>query len=97
MSICIPVRKKNSLLPLPSHDQRLLPALRLPAGPLTSQRRRRPDVQIVHEFRAKLRMAEDLISKLAYNLREIQGMWRKPKSDGSGRKKADVRPHAKRR
>jgi hypothetical protein len=40
----------------------------------------RPQDQILQEFRNKLRQTEDLISKLAFNLREIQGMKRKPKN-----------------
>lgn len=91
MSIWHPARKKINLLPMPLHDQRLLPALRLPNGAFYSQKRR-PDVQIVHEFRAKLRMAEDLISKLAYNLREIQGMWRKPKTESRPTTEAVIEP-----
>jgi hypothetical protein len=31
------------------------------------------DLQIVQEFRAQLRVAEDLVAKLAFNLREISG------------------------
>ena len=37
---------------------------------------RRFDAQIVSEFRGKLRQTEDLISKLGYNLRELNKMHR---------------------
>lgn len=35
-------------------------------------KRERFDQQVVSEFRAKLRLAEDLIGKLGYSLREMQ-------------------------
>lgn len=82
MSIWTPMRKRTFLLPLPNHDQRLLPAIR-PNMRRTGRSLPRPDLQIVQEFRAKLKIAEDLISKLAYNLQEIQDFWRKPKSPES--------------
>jgi hypothetical protein len=41
---------------------------------------KRKDSQVVAEFRNKLRQTEDLISKLAFSLREIQGARRKPKT-----------------
>lgn len=36
------------------------------------------DLLVVREFRKKLRIAEDLIAKLAFNLREIQNGWVTP-------------------
>lgn len=44
---------------------------RLLAGHVSSKRERF-DQQVVSEFRAKLRLAEDLIGKLGYSLREMQ-------------------------
>jgi hypothetical protein len=41
---------------------------------------KRKDLQVVTEFRNKLRQTEDLISKLAFSLREIQGARKKPKT-----------------
>ena len=73
---------RTLLLALPKHDQSLLPAPRRLARPLAPARALRfirsvvdrgQDMQVVNEFRNKLRLAEDLISKLAYSLREIQG------------------------
>ena len=47
--------------------------------PLRTRRERSHDTQIVNEFRAKLQLAEEMISKLAFSLSEIQGMKRKPR------------------
>ena len=46
--------------------------------PFRSRREKSHDSQIVKEFRAKLQLAEEMISKLAFSLNEIQGMKRKP-------------------
>ena len=80
------------LLTLPVHDQNRLPVpRRASARLLTSSRaahafrtmlERNRDNQVVTEFRTKMRVAEDLISKLAFSLKEIQGARRrKPKSE----------------
>lgn len=42
----------------------------------TTKPRRALDLQIVQEFRAKLKATEDMMGKLAYNLREIGAGWR---------------------
>ena len=52
---------------------------------------RSQDMQVVQEFRSKLRSAEDLISKLAFSLREIQGVRRK-KKDKAAKAPAEIRP-----
>lgn len=92
MLFWIPSHSKYSLLllPIPIHDHRHLPAPhspRLPREQKAPARPHRQDVQIVQEFRAKLRLTEELISKLAFNLREIHGLreiqgriWRKTKT-----------------
>lgn len=69
-------------LVVPQHDQQHLPVpvtgrrntSRAPAARLAA----RTSHQIVTEFRAKMKAAEDLISKLAFSLREIQGLRRRP-------------------
>lgn len=70
-------RASRILLPRPAHDRRKLPAIRINHSTRIS---RAQDSQIVQEFRSKLKVAEDLISKLAFSLREIQGMRRRPKA-----------------
>ena len=40
--------------------------------------RKKRDSLIVQEFRANLRAAEELVSKLGYSLRELQDLWRRP-------------------
>lgn len=71
-------------LALPKHDQTLLPVptsedqspVSIPTRAMRfiqSIADRRENMRIVFEFRDKLRTAEELISKLAYSLREIQG------------------------
>lgn len=86
MSTWVRMRPKMFLLPLPAHDRKLLPSLRgigfissrTGSSPKTQRPKdKRADTQMVQEFRAKLRLAEEMISKLAFNLREIQGAWRK--------------------
>src|SRR4051794_33017886 len=78
------------LLPLPVHDQNHLPVPRRSTGRLLTSSRAarafrsvlesRRNTQVVNEFRSKMRVAEDLISKLAFSLKEIQGARRrKPK------------------
>jgi hypothetical protein len=74
---------RHRLLPQPLHNGRLLPVLRVPRAAekklgLLRQARREAQNQIVAEFRSKLRLAEDLMSKLNYNLREIQATWNSP-------------------
>jgi hypothetical protein len=86
---------KSFLLPLPVHDQNLLPVPYRGGGMLLSESvgRRlrsmmnaRKNTQIVQEFRSKLRQAEELVSKLAFNLREIQGLRQKSRNKStSGR------------
>lgn len=71
------------LLALPKHDQSHLPVPtfnnRTPAVPTRTRRLlqaiadHKETMRIVFEFRSKLRTTEELISKLAYCLREIQG------------------------
>jgi hypothetical protein len=63
------------LLPPPQHDEIHLP---VPFRPRPAAYRR--DTQIVREFREKLQLAEEMISKLAFSLSEIQNMKRKPRS-----------------
>lgn len=77
--------KKMLLLSLPNHDGSLLPVPRAHSGgrllaagraawtaALSSALERRRNIQVVAEFRSKMKTAEDLISKLAFSLREIQ-------------------------
>jgi hypothetical protein len=71
---------KFRLLPSPQHDERLLPALqRTAGGTLASLRAAASSQQIVQEFRWKMRVAEELITKLAFSLREIQGLRERPR------------------
>ena len=74
---------RTNLLPSPRHDQSHLPVPFARARRLRSSLDKCKDVQIVSEFRSKLRTAEEMISKLAFSLKEIQGMRRK-KQDASG-------------
>jgi len=71
-------------LGIPKHDETHLPvpasSAQSPASLSTRAMRlirsiaeRKENMRIVFEFRDKLRTAEELISKLAYSLREIQG------------------------
>lgn len=83
MAAWIPYNRRVLLLNLPKRDRSRLPVRQNETPASFSDRARRffrsitdrsEDMQIVAEFRNKLRTAEDLIAKLAYNLREIQGM-----------------------
>lgn len=67
---------------VPQHDNRCLPVpmggRRAPSGRVSSARlAARTSLQVVAEFRNKMKMAEELISKLAFSLREIQGLRRR--------------------
>lgn len=86
MSQWNPYRSKPLLLSFPHHDRSLLPVPRrmtrkhsLSESLFRSLQDTKRDLQVVNEFRQKLRVAEDLISKLAFSLREIQGARKKPK------------------
>lgn len=78
---------------------------RRPAGLLTGAvaggeaeigRKKMRDTQIVQEFRSKLRVAEEMVSKLAFNLREIQGLWnRTPENENVSGTPAAVIPVGK--
>lgn len=71
-------------LGIPKHDETHLPVpTSPPQSPSLSSRAMRllrsiadhkENMRIVFEFRDKLRTTEELISKLAYSLREIQGV-----------------------
>jgi hypothetical protein len=74
MSSWAKTHSKIFLLPLPVHNQNRLPVPYRGGKMLLKATK---DTQIVQEFRSKLRRAEELISKLAFNLREIQGLRRK--------------------
>jgi hypothetical protein len=55
------------------------------------------DTQIVNEFRTKLRLADEMITKLAFSLREIQGLWSDPADQSTNNvygKLADITPIA---
>lgn len=75
------------LLPPPTHDESHLP-VPFRSQPVPYQRilrrtlrtDRLPDTQIVSEFRAKLQLAEEMISKLAFSLSEIQNMKKRPRA-----------------
>jgi len=68
----------------PEHDQNRLPVLLLQPNWQSGRfqgahRAARTSLQVVTEFRSKMRMAEDLIAKLEFSLREIQGTRKRPK------------------
>lgn len=75
---------RSALRLLPSPDQERRQSLKLQLF-TRAAKAARADVQILQEFRAKMRQAEELISKLTFNLREIQDSWRKPKYTESPR------------
>ncbi len=64
----------------PAQDQDRLPAPRRQLSRFQAARKAaRTSLQVVSEFRSKMRMAEELIAKLAFSLREIQGSRKRPK------------------
>jgi hypothetical protein len=66
---------KSLELPMPrEHRPGLLPVPPLAPAPFN---RSQNDQHVVREFRQKMRKAEELITKLAFSLREIQGVWHK--------------------
>ena len=81
----------TALLPARNHTGDHLPVLSTArpakARPTTTMARRAARLaseKIVNDFRARMREAEDLVTKLGYNLRQIQEMWvAPPKSYGS--------------
>lgn len=94
-----PPKNQTLFLSLPQRDRSLLPVPRRAArAPMTLahgmaelrwrlSRSAQKDMQIMTEFKNKLRMAEDLISKLAFNLREIQNLKRKPAEESTSKAK----------
>lgn len=82
-------RHDRSLLPVPRRSRLLTP--RTAARAFRSVLETRKNVQIMNEFRSKMRLAEDLISKLAFSLNEIQHARRRPKKkETKSRKPAAV-------
>jgi hypothetical protein len=88
----IHMRAPHLLLGRPRHDKNLLPVLK--RGLFRGQSNmathlvrkavdRTQDLKVVTEFRQKLRMAEDLISKLGFSMREIQTLRRRSKETKS--------------
>ncbi len=82
-----PQTRKQRLLTTPHHDGTLLPVARNSTSKRSFKTffQKSKDTQVVTEFRSKLKLAEDLISKLAFSLREIQGMGRKTKETSNSK------------
>jgi hypothetical protein len=74
----IHTRAGKFLLAHPIHDDNHLP-VRIKTSGLQN-------LQVVNEFRSKLRMAEEMMAKFSYSLREIQGMPKRGTSRKTGSK-----------
>jgi hypothetical protein len=67
-------------LVIPEHEQNRHPAPRHPAPHRQSsqyqaaRKAARTSLQVINEFRSKMRVAEEMITKLTFSLREIQGL-----------------------
>jgi hypothetical protein len=72
----VPLYSKSSL-PILAQREKLITTGRIAERLMQSLIEAKRDLQIVTEFRNKLRLTEDLIAKLAFSLREIQGLRRK--------------------
>ena len=69
-----PHRRQDYLLVSRVYDETRLPVPYMRTHRLRSSLAKCRDVEIVTEFRSKMRAAEEMISKLAFSLKEIQGM-----------------------